>query len=148
MADLQKDKLKYPPEATGMDEGKDFVSAVYIPAISLVISLTVVVITLLRGFMALMDLVLKSGGQETEKHWLLAGRAAVAMLFAGMLLALPHFFPNPYASGPSYERYYSQAKKSHPFFAEVLDWAVQVQPIIYRLGSDIRRVAGMKPAQN
>lgn len=148
MADLQKDKLKYPPNAIGMDEGKDFVSAVYIPAISLVISLTVVVITLLRGFMALMDLVLKSGGQETEKHWLFAGRAAVAVMFAGMLLAIPHVFPNPYASGPSYERYYSQAKERHPFFAEVLDWAVQVQPIIYRLGSDIRRATGMSPAQN
>ena len=142
VADLQRDKDKYPPDASSMEEGKDYISAVYIPAISLVISLTVVVITLLRGFMALMDLVLRSGGQATERHWHFVGAGAVVVLFMGMLFSLPHLFPNPYASGPGYDKYYAQAKEKHPIIAGILDWSVQVQPIIYRLGKDIRRITG------
>lgn len=142
VADLKTDKEKYPLNATYMDEGKDYISAVYIPAISLVISLTVVVITLLRGFMALMDLVLRSGGQQTEKHWHMAGAAAVVVLFMGGMMSLPHIFPNPYASGPGYDKYYAQARETHPIIAGVLNWSVQVQPIIYRLGKDIRRITG------
>jgi hypothetical protein len=125
-----------------MEEGKDFVSAIYIPTISLVISLAVVIMTLLRGFMALMDLVLRSGGQAVEKRYHLIGQGAVVVLFAGMLFALPRLFPNPYASGPAYDRYYQAAHEKHPYTAAMLDWAVQVQPIIYRLGKDIRKLAG------
>ncbi len=139
MAELNKDRDKYPPWESGMDEGKDYVEAVYIPAISLVISLSVVVLTLLRGFMAFMDLVLLSGKKKIEKRWLYIGRAAVAAMFISMLLALPRLFPNPYASGSAYDRYYADAKAKHPYIASVLNWSVQVQPIIYRLGRDIRR---------
>jgi hypothetical protein len=139
VADLNKDKDKFPPDATEMEEGKDYVSALYVPAISLVISLSVVVLTILRGFMALMDIVLKSG-KQAGKRWHYAGQASVAIFFASMLLTLPHIYPNPYASGPAYERYYAAARKKHPISAAVLNWSVQVQPIIYKLGKDIRRI--------
>lgn len=142
VADLNKDKEKFPADATDMEEGKDYVSALYVPAISLVISLSVVVLTILRGFMALMDIVLKSGGKQTGKHWHYAGQCSVAIFFASMLLTLPHIYPNPYASGPAYERYYAAAKQRHPVCAQILNWSVQVQPIIYKLGKDIRKVTG------
>ncbi|MEZ0225358.1 MAG: hypothetical protein ACAH83_12455 [Alphaproteobacteria bacterium] len=142
VADLNKDKVKHPPHATEMEEGKDYVSALYVPTISLVISLSVVVLTILRGFMALMDIVLKSGGKETGKHWHYAGQCSVAIFFVSMLVTLPHIYPNPYASGPAYERYYTAAKQKHPICAAILDWSVQVQPVIYKLGKDIRKVMG------
>ena len=142
VADLARDKAKYPLHDTNMQEGKDYAEAMYIPTISLVISLTVVVLTLLRGFMALMELVLKSGGGKVETRWLYIGRGAAAACFIGLLLSLPHIFPNPYASGVAYERYFGMARQKHPAIAPVLDWAVQVQPVIYRLGRDIRRITG------
>ncbi|TAL40082.1 MAG: hypothetical protein EPN97_01095 [Alphaproteobacteria bacterium] len=142
VADLNKDRDKFPADATEMEEGKDYVSALYVPAISLVISLSVVVLTILRGFMALMDIVLKSGGKQTGKRWHYAGQCSVAIFFASMLLTLPHIYPNPYASGPAYDRYYAAARQKHPIAAAILNWSVQVQPVIYKLGKDIRRITG------
>lgn len=142
LADLAKDKEKYPLRATYMHEGKDYVQAMYIPALSLVISLAVVVLTLLRGFVALMDMVLRSGDKAVERRWLYAGRAAMVLFFIVLVTALPRLFPNPYASGPAYERYFASAAERHPVIAAMLDWSVQVQPVIYRMGQDLRRLGG------
>jgi hypothetical protein len=142
VADLARDKARYPLHSTDMEEGKEYAEAMYIPCISLVISLSVVVLTLLRGYMALMETVLRSGSREVERRWLYTGRAAAAVTFIGLMLALPAVFPNPYASGPAYEKYYAAAKERHPAVTALLNWSAQVQPVIYRLGRDIRRLAG------
>ena len=70
-----------------------------------------------------------------------AGHGDLATNLA-MLLALPHVFPNPYASGPAYDRYYNAARQNHAVMAPVLHWAVQVQPVVYRLGRSLLRIAG------
>ena len=68
-----------------------------------------------------------------------AMRAGLAAVLVAFLIAMPHIIPNPYASGATYKRYLADAHKHHPAVAKLLDWAVHVQPVIYRVGNDISR---------
>lgn len=142
LGDLEKEKEKYAPDASDMAEGKEYVEALYIPTISLVISLSIVILTLTRGLMALMRAVLKSGKKPVDLRWLAAGQGAVAALFLGLLVVLPHIFPNPYAVGDAYDKVVAYAKARHPWITPVLNWTVHVQPVVYRVAKDVGRVAG------
>jgi hypothetical protein len=122
------------------EKGKDYVRAVYIPAIALVISLLVVVLTVLRWSVAGITLLLK---KLRVRQW--GGRvlyetcrvAAVAAAVAGLATA-PYAYPHPYAEGGAYQRYMTGARQKYPEMASVLDWAIHAQPIIYRIGSMAR----------
>ncbi|MBI1216024.1 MAG: hypothetical protein GC185_09430 [Alphaproteobacteria bacterium] len=144
ISDLRADREKYPADMTTMEEGKEYADALYIPTISLVVSLSVVMMTLLRGLLAGVALVyLHFQRVYNLQRWMLYGaQGVVGGCFIAFLLALPRIAPNPYASGEMYHRYLADAEKVHPVPAHILDWAVQVQPVIYRFGMEIRRAAG------
>lgn len=142
LRDLEKEKQKYAPDANDMAEGKDYVEALYVPTISLVISLSIVIVTLTRGLCALMRVVLKSGSKDVGLRWQAAGQGAIVVLFLGFLIVLPHISPNPYAVGPAYDKVLAYANARHPWISGVLNWTVHVQPVVYRVAKDVGRVAG------
>lgn len=146
--DLSRDRGKYPDDAVNMEEGKEYVEALYVPTISLVVSLAVVILTVLRGLM-LLPAALVRAGVVKSKISTAAMRLCFAFLLLAWLAALPRLVPNPYAGGATYGRYLADARERHPFNARLLDWAVHVQPVIYRAGNDIRRKVErrLKPAK-
>lgn len=136
--DLQRDRGKFADHEINMEEGKEYVEALYLPTISLVVSLVVVVLTILRGLMLLPAALVRAGFVQ-KKSSTLAMRGCFVLFFLSVLAAIPKVAPNPYASGDTYGRYLADARGNHPYAARLLDWAVHVQPVIYRLGDDIRR---------
>ncbi|HYD18731.1 MAG TPA: hypothetical protein VEF76_09660 [Patescibacteria group bacterium] len=143
--DLQKDRREHPDDAVEMEAGKDYVKALYIPTISLVVSLAVVMMTMLRGFMALPAAI---GPLRVWRYRVSPGvqRGVLGALFAGFLLWLPGAAPNPYASGATYKRYYANALERHGVIAPLMNWAVHVQPVIYKAGNAFRDGFGKKKA--
>lgn len=147
LAQMNAARAKYPPDATAPAEGKEYASALYIPTISLVVSLSVVMLTLLRGLLAGAGIAFEMAAQKWGAKKPSTGRTyavqgAVLAAFVLFMLALPHLVPNPYAAGQTYRRYLVDAQNHHPVVARVLNWAVGVQPVIYRLGTDLRHMTG------
>ena len=138
IAELTKDRQKFDGDTVDTEEGKDYVKALYLPTISLVVSLGVVMMTLFRGLMVLPDALLRSGKLKINASPG-ALRAGLAGTFLSILMFLPLFTPNPYASGETYHRYLAAARQNHPVIASLLNWAVQIQPVIYRAGDSVRR---------
>lgn len=136
--DLQRDRGKYADTDMNMEEGKEYVEALYVPTISLVVSLVVVVLTVLRGLMLLPAALVRAGFVK-KKASTLAMRGCFVLFFFSALAIVPKVVPNPYASGTTYQRYLADARENHPYTARILDWSVHVQPVIYRLGDDIRQ---------
>jgi len=98
----------------------------------------VVLLTLMRGLLLLPDAMGRAGWLKSKmSHGVM--RAGLAALLLGALMSVPMIVPNPYASGETYKRYLSNAAQSHPAIAKLLNWAVHVQPVIYRAGMDISR---------
>ena len=144
--DLRNERKLHPDDAVEMETGKDYVKALYIPTISLVVSLSVVMMTVMRGVILLPAAM---GRVRIWKYQLspMTMRFMMAGGFIGFLLWLPYAVPNPYASGATYKRYYAAAAAEHSFVAGVMNWAVHVQPVIYRAGTAIRDLRVKKPAQ-
>ena len=144
--DLRNERKLHPDDAVEMETGKDYVKALYIPTISLVVSLSVVMMTVMRGVILLPAAM---GRVRIWKYQLspMTMRFVMAGGFIGFLLWLPYAVPNPYASGATYKRYYAAAAAEHSFVAGVMNWAVHVQPVIYRAGTAIRDLRVKKPAQ-
>lgn len=137
--DLSADRKKFKDSDVEMETGKEYVEALYVPTISLVVSLSVVLVTLMRGLLLLPDAMGRAGWIKNQvSHGAIQGALAGGMIV--VLLAIPHIVANPYASGATYSRYLFDAKKVHPVIAPVLNWAAHVQPVIYRAGTDLRRV--------
>lgn len=143
--DLRNERKLHPDDAVEMEAGKDYVKALYIPTISLVVSLSVVMMTIMRG------VILLPGALGRVRVWKYQFSPAITRIvmaagFVGFLLWLPHAAPNPYASGATYKRYYAAASAEHSFIAGVMNWAVHVQPVIYRAGTAIRDLRVQKAA--
>ena len=137
LAELSSDRKKHKDDAVEMEEGKDYVKALYIPTISLVVSLGVVMMTLFRGLMLLPEALIRSGKVKVDASPK-AIRAGLAGAFLSVLMLMPLAAPNPYAAGTTYHRYLQAARENHMFVASLLNWAVQVQPVIYRAGNGLR----------
>lgn len=141
IADMDRDMRRYAPDATEMDEGKEYARAIYIPPLTLVVSLSVVMLTLLRGMLALAHMFLRSGKMPVitigQRYALQGGLTG---FFAAVLLLLSYSAPNPYARGPAYDRYLDHARERHIVIASVLDWTARAQPPIYRMGRGIARL--------
>ncbi|MBL8711535.1 MAG: hypothetical protein JNM12_01455 [Alphaproteobacteria bacterium] len=144
--DLRKDRKLHPDDEIEMETGKDYVKALYIPTISLVVSLSVVMMTIMRGVILLPAAL---GRVKLMKYSVSPTilRMAAGGLFIGFLFWLPKAVPNPYASGATYKRYYAAAAGEHSLIAGVMNWAVHVQPVIYRAGNAIRDLSTKKTAQ-
>src|SRR5690606_34409754 len=78
--DLQRDRGKYADTDMNMEEGKEYVEALYVPTISLVVSLVVVVLTVLRGLMLLPAALVRAGFVK-KKASTLAMRGCFVLFF-------------------------------------------------------------------
>lgn len=135
--ELSEDRRRFADDTVDTEEGKDYVKALYLPTISLVVSLGVVMLTLFRGLMVLPDALIRSGRLKVNASPM-SIRLGLAGAFLSALMFLPLLVPNPYASGDTYHRYLSAARQNHPVIASLLNWAVQIQPVIYRAGDSLR----------
>lgn len=133
---IESEKHLYANGAKQEAQGREYVRAAYIPAISLVISLMVVTITILRWLSVGIGILIPWSGLQMSSR---ACHGIVAVFVLG-LLALPYLAPNAYISGKGYQRYLQGAEQGSPVFAAVLDWALHAQPLIYRFGIPIRKM--------
>lgn len=141
LGDIEKEKTLYANGEPLAEKGKDYARAVYIPAVALIISLMVVILTMFRWWNALVKSALAS---LMRRHKLPAMmrmpvQAGMAAVFIAGIVFVPRFMPNPYA-GATYERYRDEAVRRAPVVARALDWAIHTQPAVYRLGSPVRSV--------
>lgn len=143
IGDIEGEKELYANGQELAEQGKDYARAVYIPAISMVISLTVVILTLFRGWTVLSRMVLARvmrhhSFQTKYIGWVRPVTQGVMIgLFGIVIFVVPYLMPNPYAGG-GYHRYLAEARSKAPFTATFLDWAMHTQPMVYRLGAPIR----------
>lgn len=145
IGEIEGEKELYANGQPLAEKGKDYARAVYIPAISLVISLTVVILTLFRWWNVLVRQGLASAIRHhriPQKHLHMARAVTQGVMigiFAILIFVVPYFMPNPYAGG-GYKRYLAEARGKAPLTATFLDWAMHAQPMVYRLGAPIRVV--------
>lgn len=143
MGEIDDEKELYANGQPLAEKGKDYARAVYIPAISLVISLTVVILTLFRWWNVLVRRGLAYAIRHhriPQRHLHMARSATQGVMigiFALLIFVVPYFMPNPYAGG-GYKRYLAEARGKAPLTATFLDWAMHAQPMVYRLGAPIR----------
>lgn len=141
LGDIEAEKQQYANGQPLAEKGKDYARAVYIPAVALIISLMVVILTLLRWW----NIMVRAGlGALMRRHLLpsymrLPVQAVMIGVFVAGIVFVPRFMPNPYA-GATYEKYRDNAIAQAPVMARILDWAIHTQPAVYRLGSPIRDV--------
>jgi len=145
IGDIEGEKELYANGRELAEQGKDYARAVYIPAISMVISLTVVILTLFRGWNVMTRLVLARAMRDhrlPQKYigWIRPVVQGIMIgLFGFAIFIVPYLMPNPYAAG-GYHRYLAEARAKAPFTATFLDWAMHTQPMVYRLGEPIRMI--------
>jgi len=141
LGDIEGEQKLYANGEELAEKGKDYARAVYIPAISLIISLTVVILTMFRWWVVLVRKFLVQLMRRKILPLALRPVAQFALtgVFAAGVLVIPHFMPNPYTEG-GYKRYLSEARALAPVTATVLDWAIHAQPAVYRLGAPVRIV--------
>jgi len=143
IGDIEGEKELYANGQELAEQGKDYARAVYIPAISMVISLTVVILTLFRGWNVMTRHVLARAMRDhrlPQKYigWIRPVTQGVMIgLFGIAIFVVPYLMPNPYAAG-GYHRYLAEARAKAPLTATFLDWAMHTQPMVYRLGEPIR----------
>ncbi|MFN7113592.1 MAG: hypothetical protein ACK4PK_04455 [Alphaproteobacteria bacterium] len=141
LGDIENEKQLYANGESLAEKGRDYARAVLIPAIALIISLLVVILTMLRWWNIMVRSILAALMRRHMMPAALRVPAQIIMVgvFVGMIVFVPRFMPNPYA-GATYERYRDEAMARAPVTAQVLDWAIHTQPAVYRLGSPIRDV--------
>ncbi len=141
LGDIETEKELYANGQPLAEKGKDYARAVFIPAVALIISLCVVILTMFRWWNIMVRSVI---ARLMREHLLPAAlrvpvQLVMAAVFVCGIVIVPRFMPNPYA-GATYERYRDEAIAGTPVTARVLDWAIHTQPAVYRLGTPIRVV--------
>ena len=131
-----------PLYANGQDleaKGKNYIRAVYVPAIALLLSLLIVTLTLMRGLNAALRVGLRmlaeNGGIATLKRQGIAGQrrmrhAIMAVVFA-LIAVLPFMLHNSYTQAKTYDVYVAEAARENIVTAALLNWAIHVQPMVY-----------------
>lgn len=138
---IENEKEQYANGQPLAEKGKDYARAVFIPAMALIISLCVVILTMFRWWNIMVRSLI---ARLMRNHMLPANlrmpvQVGMAAVFVACIVIVPRFMPNPYA-GATYERYRDEAVISAPVTTRVLDWAIHTQPAVYRLGTPIRVV--------
>jgi hypothetical protein len=112
--------------------GKNSLRAVFIPPISMSISLILICLTLVTlpaKYYALLS------AEPTSKGVLLSGAAAVVILF------IPSFMPNPLAAPGSNQTiayfFDKMDENASPIYSGVLGWTLDAQPLMLPLGNAI-----------
>lgn len=111
-------------------KGKDYIRAVYVPSIALLLSLVIVLVTLVRGVNGGLKLALR-GRKSVGKYSPRQVRLAAVAGFVALIFALPYAVPNSFTSSPVYKGYVAQARAQNMLTAGLLDWAIHMQPVIY-----------------
>lgn len=139
LGDIENEKHLYANGEPLAEKGRDYARAVLIPAVALIISLLVVILTMMRWWNIMVRTVLAvlMRRRLMPAALRLPVQLVMAGVFLGLIVVVPRFMPNPYA-GATYERYRDEALTRAPLTAQVLDWAIHTQPAVYRLGSPIR----------
>lgn len=122
------------------EKGKNYVRAAYIPAVALVLSLIIVLLTLARGIAAGLAFLEERGKffpDMPHRHLMRVSVMAAVVLF---MMVGPYMFPNPYTSAAAYKKYLGFARERNVATATVLDWAIHIQPFIYHPGGVIRSI--------
>lgn len=135
---LTREAPLYANGAALENKGKDYIRAVYIPAIALLISLLIVTLTVMRGINAALRLSMQAMG-EVGMTWLrhrgLSGQRHLRHAIMGLLFAVialgPFMISNSYTQSRVYQVYVEQAQRQNIVTATLLDWAIHVQPIVY-----------------
>ena len=135
---LQREAPLYANGEMLESKGKDYIRAVYIPAIALLISLLIVTLTVMRGINATLRLAMQAMGDAGIgffKRQGLSGQrrirhAAMAALFA-VIAIWPFTLSNSYTQSRVYQVYVAEAQRENIVTATLLDWAIHVQPIVY-----------------
>lgn len=147
---LQEMKAEAPLYENGQileEKGKNYIRAAYIPAVALVLSLVIVLLTLARGIAAGIHLLEEHGRffpqVEMPSVVMRMGVMAVVVLF---IIVGPYLGNNAYTSAEAYRKYLGFARERNVVTASVLDWAVHMQPFIYGPGGAIRS-AGEKAVE-
>ena len=132
------------------EKGKDYIRVLYIPPIALGLSIIIVVVTIGRYLTA------AATDASKKLRWVRGfSRRQLNMIrpfywavFVAVAVLLPYQWPNTYISTKAYQKYYHFARDQSPVTAQVLDWVVHVQPIIYRAGAVMSEVGYIKGQAN
>ncbi len=103
-------------------KGKDYIRAVYLPAIALLLSLLIVTLTVLRGINAVLRL-----GFPARRR---LRQGAMAAVFA-LVSIVPLTLSNSYTKSQAYQVYVAEARRENIVTATLLDWAIHIQPVVY-----------------
>lgn len=138
MDQMEREAPLYANDQPLAEKGRDYIRAVYIPAIALLISLLIVTLTVLRGVNALLRIGLQALGEQGVA-WLkrrgLSGQrrlrhGVMAVLFAVIAFG-PFMTANSYTQSRVYQVYVAEARRTNAATATLLDWAIHVQPVVY-----------------
>jgi len=130
------------------EQGKDYIRVLYIPAIALCLSILIVVITIGRFLTATATNALKNARMlnfMTRRQRNII-RPVCWAAYLVLALGLPYQWSNPYTSTAAYQKYLRLAREKAPVTAQLLDWVVHVQPIIYRAGAHVPGVTRINQA--
>lgn len=142
---LQEMQAEAPLYANGQmleEKGKDYIRAAYVPALALIISLVIVLLTLVRGLAAVL-VMLEDRRKFFPDHPPGVMRAGVMGIVVMLLMFGPYIVPNAYTSTSAYKKYLGFAHDRNVVTAALLDWTIHMQPLLYGTGSAIR-AAGEK----
>ena len=114
--------------------GKNYIRALYIPAIALTLSLVIVMLTLGRYFVTLGCMAMDKIGFLAARFPQKARVPFLAALFLIVMTAAAYTLPNAATSNPAYHKYLGYAVESFFPTALVLDWVNHVEPVLHFMG--------------
>jgi hypothetical protein len=144
LEDMKNEEPSYANRQELAEKGKDFIRVLYIPAIALCLSIMIVVITIGRYATAVATDATKNAFKGLTRRQRNIIRPFYWVVYMAFVLTLPYKWPNPYISTKAYQKYYHLAITQAPVTAQLLDWVVHVQPIIYRAGAFMPDIAYIK----
>jgi len=148
---IREEAPQYANYARLAEQGKDYVRAVFIPAIALGLSLLIALITVAKNLIFLMSYVFKFfylllGGKRirlkrAENIYHIAAWFVFSVLFTLFVM----FSRNAYTENKTYQLYYTRVAEHSKPIAVGLDIVVRVQPTIYGYGKKIVDSLGRIP---
>lgn len=138
IAEMEKEAPFYANGELLEQKGKNYVRAAQIPAVALLISLVIVLLTIVRGIYA--GLLIATHFVPIAERGRLLAMTGVMM----MIIFMPYMISNRHTDNDLYRRYLSMARSENLFTATIIDWAIHMQPVIYKPGSFAKEKLGLK----
>lgn len=143
IAEMEKEAPFYANGELLEQKGKNYVRAAQIPAVALLISLIIVLLTVVRGIYAGLLILerfmpVRWGIPPHRLRLIVMGIVTMIVVFA------PYTIPNRHTDTDLYRRYLSMARGENMLTATIIDWAIHMQPVIYPTGSFTRKSFNLK----